>query len=626
MVVEPRVKDFICTTAHPVGCAQNVKNQIEYVKSKGTVKSDNAPKKVLVIGASTGYGLASRIAVAFGYGADTLGVMFEKESNGRRTATAGFYNNRAFEEEAHKAGLYAKSINGDAFSVEIKEQVIETIKADMGKIDMIVYSLAAPRRTTPDGTKYTSVLKTVGEEYTNKTLVLKDNTITDAHITAANDDEINATIKVMGGEDWIDWMQALSDAGVLADNVITVAYSYIGPKITFPIYAEGSIGQAKKDLYKSADIINEKFPNIKAKIAINKALVTQSSAAIPIVPLYITLLYKVMKEKGLHEGCIEQMQRLFMDKILDDTQVDDNGFIRMDDWEMRDDVQEVVAEHWDTVNNDNVKDIADIDGYWEDFYNMFGFKIDGVDYIYRHPGDGTDSIINRRNEKTSLIKAKQLGIDPTYIYADVNEGWKISRFVPQFREPDYGSFADSKKVLSVLRKLHASDVKVDYGMRPWEDALSMQKLLTGKDPNCFAPHEALKAKIGRLYQMTLGDGVEKCFCHGDTYRPNWMLLPDGDVILIDWEYAGFSDPGIDVGYYIVDAMYDFPDAERFIKEYLGNGYDVSGRFHYMAYTAIIAYYWFVWALYRESCGADMGQSLENWRAMAEKYADYLLKE
>ena len=273
------------------------------------------------------------------------------------------------------------------------------------------------------------------------------------------------------------------------------------------------------------------------------------------------------------------------------------------------------------------EDIVDFRNVSEGMTNTsFIFKIDGVDYIYRHPGDGTDSIINRRNEKTSLIKAKQLGIDPTYIYADVNEGWKISRFVPRFREPDYGSFADSKKVLSVLRKLHASDVKVDYGMRPWEDALSMQKLLTGKDPNCFAPHEALKAKIGRLYQMTLGDGVEKCFCHGDTYRPNWMLLPDGDVILIDWEYAGFSDPGIDVGYYIVDAMYDFPDAERFIKEYLGSGYDASGRFHYMAYTAIIAYYWFVWALYRESCGADMGQSLENWRAMAEKYADYLLKE
>lgn len=380
MVVEPRVKDYICTTAHPVGCAQNVKNQIAYVRSRNTDKSERTPKKVLVIGASTGYGLASRIATAFGYGADTLGVMFEKESNGRRTATAGWYNTRAFEAEAHEEGLYAKSINGDAFSVEIKEQVIETIKADMGKVDMIVYSLAAPRRTTPDGTKYTSVLKTVGDEYSNKTLVLKDNTITEAHISAATEDEINATIKVMGGEDWIDWMQALSDAGVLADNVITVAYSYIGPKITFPIYAEGSIGQAKKDLYRSCDIINDRFQGIKAKVAINKALVTQSSAAIPIVPLYITLLYKVMKDKGLHEGCIEQMQRLFMDKLLDDTQVDENGFVRMDDWEMRDDVQSVVAERWDSVTNENVGDIADIDGYWEDFYNMFGFHIDGVDY------------------------------------------------------------------------------------------------------------------------------------------------------------------------------------------------------------------------------------------------------
>ena len=377
MVVEPRVKDFICTTAHPVGCAVNVKNQIEYVKSKGKAEG---PKKVLVIGASTGYGLASRISVAYGYGADTLGVMFEKESNGRRTASAGFYNTRAFEEQAHKDGLYAKSINGDAFSVEIKEQVINTIKEDLGKVDMFVYSLAAPRRTMPDGTRYTSVLKTVGEEYSNKTLVLKDNTITEAHISSATEEEINATIKVMGGEDWIDWMKALNDAGVLADKVITVAYSYIGPKITFPIYAEGSIGQAKKDLYKSCDIINERWPQIKAKVAINKALVTQSSAAIPIVPLYITLLYKVMKDKGLHEGCIEQMQRLFMDKILDDSQVDENGFVRMDDWEMRDDVQSVVAERWDTVSNDNVKEIADIDGYWEDFYNMFGFKIDGVDY------------------------------------------------------------------------------------------------------------------------------------------------------------------------------------------------------------------------------------------------------
>lgn len=379
MVVEPRVKDFICTTAHPVGCAANVNNQIEYVKGKG-IKKEGTPKKVLVIGSSTGYGLASRIAVAFGYGADTLGVMFEKESNGRRTASAGFYNNRAFEEAAAKEGLYAKTINGDAFSREIKNQVIDTIKSDLGQVDMIVYSLAAPRRTTEDGTKYTSVLKTVGDEYTNKTLVLKDNSITQAHISSANEDEIHATIKVMGGEDWIDWMQALTDAGVLADKVITVAYSYIGPEITFPIYAEGSIGQAKKDLYNSCDIINEKFPNIKAKVAINKALVTQSSAAIPVVPLYITLLYKVMKDKGIHEGCIEQMQRLFLDKILDDAQVDDRGFVRMDDWEMREDVQSLVAERWDLVDNDNVAELADIDGYWEDFYHMFGFKIDGVDY------------------------------------------------------------------------------------------------------------------------------------------------------------------------------------------------------------------------------------------------------
>lgn len=377
MVVEPRVKDYICTTAHPVGCAENIKNQIKYVKAQPKV---DGPKKILVIGASTGYGLASRIAVAFGYGADTLGVMFEKESNGRRTATAGFYNTRAFEEEAKKDGLYAKSINGDAFSLEIKQQVIDTIKADMGKVDMVIYSLAAPRRVTPDGHKYTSVLKTVGEEYTNKTLVLKDNTVTMAHIPAATEEEIENTIKVMGGEDWIDWMQALSDAGVLADHVTTVAYSYIGPKITFPIYAEGSIGMAKKDLYKSSDIINEKFANVSSYIAINKALVTQSSAAIPVVPLYITLLYKQMKAKGVHEGCIEQMARLFLDKMAGEVETDENGFVRMDDWEMADDIQEAVAKNWDAVTSENVKELADIDGYWDEFYKMFGFKIDGVDY------------------------------------------------------------------------------------------------------------------------------------------------------------------------------------------------------------------------------------------------------
>ncbi len=377
MIVEPRVKDFICTTAHPVGCAANVQNQIEYVKKMNKV---DGPKKVLVIGASTGYGLASRIACAFGYGADTLGVMFEKESNGRRTATPGFYNTRAFEDAAKAEGLYAKSINGDAFSLEIKEQVIEAIKADMGQVDMVVYSLAAPRRVTPAGEKFTSVLKTVGEPYSNKTLSLKDNTITTASLEPATEEEIAATIKVMGGEDWIDWIQALSDAGVLAENVTTVAYSYIGPKLTFPIYAEGSIGQAKKDVYKSSDIINDKFANVNAYVAINKALVTQSSAAIPVVPLYITLLYKEMKKKGTHEGLIEQMARLFLDKMVDGVEVDDNGFIRMDDWEMAEDIQAAVEVAWDKVDSDNVSEYADIEGYWDEFYNMFGFKIDGVDY------------------------------------------------------------------------------------------------------------------------------------------------------------------------------------------------------------------------------------------------------
>lgn len=256
----------------------------------------------------------------------------------------------------------------------------------------------------------------------------------------------------------------------------------------------------------------------------------------------------------------------------------------------------------------------------------FIFKIEGVDYIYRHPGDGTENIISRKNEKTSLIKAKQIGVDPTYIYADVNEGWKVSVFVPEFREPDYASFEDSRKVISVLRKLHASDVRVDYGMKPWEDALDMENLLLSKDPDCFHPYEALKEKIGAIHRMTIGDGIQKCFCHGDTYQPNWMLKPDGDVILIDWEYSGYSDPGIDVGYYIVDAMYDFPEAERFIKEYLQERDNEKTRFHFMAYTAIIAYYWFVWAMYRESCGAVMGEALTNWKNMAQKYADYLIGE
>ena len=254
----------------------------------------------------------------------------------------------------------------------------------------------------------------------------------------------------------------------------------------------------------------------------------------------------------------------------------------------------------------------------------FIFEINGMDYIYRHPGDGTDSIISRKNEKNSLIKAKEIGIDPTYIYADINEGWKISVFISEFREPDYNSFKDSKKIISVLRKLHGSGIKVDYGMDPWKDSLKIEKLLRKKAPECFEKNEKLKRKIELLYKKTAGDGVEKCFCHGDTYKSNWMIKPDGNVILIDWEYSGYSDPGIDVGYYIVDAMYDFDEAERFIKEYLQDSYTDKRYYHFWAYTAIIAYYWYVWALYRESCGAVMGDALINWRDMAEKYADHIL--
>lgn len=380
MIVEPKVKGFICTTAHPAGCRENVKRQIEYIKSLG---NNHAPKKVLVIGASTGYGLASRIAAAFGNGADTLGVMFDKEASGKRTGTPGWYNTKAFEEFAHEEGLYAKSINGDAFSQEIKDEVIRTIKEDMGKVDMVVYSLAAPRRTMADGTVYSSVLKTTGEPFVQKSLDLKDNTIVEARVEPATEEEVEATIKVMGGEDWSDWMEALSAAGVLSDEAVTVAYSYIGPELTYPIYYNGTIGAAKKDLHAYAGKINESLgaKGVKAYISVNKGLVTQASSAIPVVPLYFAMLYKVMKEKNLHEGCIEQIGRLFKDKMFGGEVVtDEQGMIRMDDYEMQDDVQSAITEAWEKVTTENVMEVADIEGYWLDFYQMFGFRMDGVDY------------------------------------------------------------------------------------------------------------------------------------------------------------------------------------------------------------------------------------------------------
>lgn len=376
MIIQPKIRGFICTTAHPLGCRENVKRQIEFVQSQ---KGRSRAKRVLVIGCSAGYGLASRIASAFAGDAATLGVMLERPASGSRTATAGWYNTAAFEEFAAQKGLYAKTINQDAFSAEAKQLAVRKIKEDLGSVDLVVYSLAAPRRTMPDGCTVSSVLKTTCGDYTNKTLDLKTRQVSDVTIPGATKQEIDDTVKVMGGEDWEQWILALKQANVLAPNAVTLAYSYIGPEITHPIYAEGSIGRAKQHLLRTAGSISSRL-GVAAFISVNKALVTQSSAAIPIVPLYISLLYKVMKQKQLHEGCIEQMYRLFADKLSDPSAVDEQGRIRLDDLEMLPQVQRQVLDAWEQVNSSNVEAMADIDGYWEDFYQMFGFHMDGIDY------------------------------------------------------------------------------------------------------------------------------------------------------------------------------------------------------------------------------------------------------
>lgn len=383
MIVQPKVKGFVCITAHPKGCEESVKRQIDYVVSHKTGETERRFSNVLIIGASTGYGLSSRITAAFGYGAATLGVMYEKEPNERRTATPGFYNTRAFEKKAREQGLYAKTVNKDAFSDDTKKQVIDLIKEDLGFVDLVIYSLAAPRRTDRDGTVYQSVLKTRGTEYRNKNLNLSTGEITEAVIPAATEEECVATVKVMGGEDWENWIEALATAGVLAENAVTVAYSYLGPKITYPIYTEGTIGAAKKHLEQTADIINRQYPDIRLKafISVNKGLVTQASSAIPVVPLYMSILYKVMKKQGVHEGTVEQMERLFREKLTRTVvPVDDKGRIRMDDYEMDSKVQNEVQNAWESIDSLNIREYADIDGYFEDFYHMFGFGYDTVDY------------------------------------------------------------------------------------------------------------------------------------------------------------------------------------------------------------------------------------------------------
>ena len=382
MIIEPRMRGFICLTAHPDGCAQSIKNQIAYIKSKGNI---DGPKKVLVIGASTGFGLASRITSAFGSNADTLGVFFEKEPAEGKTATPGWYNSAAFEKEAQKAGLYAKSINGDAFSNEVKQQAIDLIKADLGQVDLVIYSLASPVRMHPrTGILHRSVLKPIGNTFSNKTVDFHTGNVSQVTIEPANQDDIDNTVIVMGGEDWAMWMDALKNAGLLANGAKTIAYSYIGPEVTEAVYRKGTIGRAKDDLEATAFEITDSLKSIdvKAYVSVNKALVTQASSAIPVIPLYISLLYKIMKSEGLHEGCIEQIQRLFADRLYNGNSIptDDKGRIRIDDWEMREDVQKQVKTLWETATTENIAQIGDLAGYKQDFLNLFGFGFDGIDY------------------------------------------------------------------------------------------------------------------------------------------------------------------------------------------------------------------------------------------------------
>lgn len=382
MIIKPKVRGFICTNAHPEGCAANVREQIAFVKKSGVIA--NGPKNVLVIGASTGYGLASRITAAFGCGANTLGIFFEKPPTESKTASAGYYNSAAFEQEAHAAGLYAKSINGDAFSKEIKDKTLQMLKNDLGKVDLVVYSLAAPRRTDPvSGEVYSSALKPIGQSYTAKNLNTDTLKIADITMQPATEEEIQGTVKVMGGEDWELWIKALADAGLLAEGFQTVAYTYLGEKLTWPIYGKATIGKAKEDLDRAAKAINASVAKLRGKayVAVLKALVTQASSAIPIMPLYISLLYKVMKEEGTHEGCIEQLYRLFTEGLYTNSpRLDDHTRLRMDNLELKPDTQAKVENLWPQVTEENLFHLTDYKGYNAEFLKLFGFGVKGVDY------------------------------------------------------------------------------------------------------------------------------------------------------------------------------------------------------------------------------------------------------
>jgi enoyl-[acyl-carrier protein] reductase / trans-2-enoyl-CoA reductase (NAD+) len=382
MIIKPKVRGFICTNAHPQGCAANVQEQIAFTKAKGAVA--DAPKKVLVLGCSTGFGLASRITAAFGGGADTLGVCFEKAPTEDRCATAGYYNTSAFHDAAAAAGLYAHTINGDAFSDPVKQQVIDEIKKGLGKVDLIIYSLASPRRTDPKtGEVYSSVLKPINQVYTSKNLNTDTLKISEVSIEPANEQEIAQTVKVMGGEDWELWIDALQAAGVLSQGCKTVAYTYLGDKLTWPIYGKATIGKAKEDLDRAAKALNNKMQSLNgtANVAVLKAVVTQASSAIPIMPLYLAILFKVMKEGGTHEGCIEQIQRLFKECLYSaKPRMDDTNRFRVDELELSREVQSKVEAIWPEVTEENLFELTDFKGYKDEFLRLFGFGIKGVDY------------------------------------------------------------------------------------------------------------------------------------------------------------------------------------------------------------------------------------------------------
>jgi enoyl-[acyl-carrier protein] reductase/trans-2-enoyl-CoA reductase (NAD+) len=382
MIIKPRVRGFLCITSHPAGCDANIKRQIDYVKSQGPIAE--GPKRVLVIGASTGYGLSSRITAAFGCGADTLGIFFEKEGTQAKPGTAGWYNSAAFHHHAQAAGLYAKSINGDAFSDAVKQKAIDTIKADMGQIDLVIYSLASPRRQHPvTGVVHNSTLKPIGGDAVQKGVNTDKEEVQDFHLEQATQDEIDNTVAVMGGEDWQMWIDALDDAGVLADGAKTTAYTYIGEKLTWDIYWHGTIGAAKKDLDKRVVAIRARMAakGGDARVSVLKAVVTQASAAIPAMPIYLALLFKVMKEQGTHEGCIEQIDGLFRDSLYStEPYLDEEGRLRADGQELDPAIQDAVGKLWQGVNTETLRQLSDFEGYKREFLQLFGFEVDGVDY------------------------------------------------------------------------------------------------------------------------------------------------------------------------------------------------------------------------------------------------------